>query len=226
MSKTYSNFAAGERLIEPVYVMSPADDLEIWAGSGQLMWEDPDGFDLTIALGEPGFDNDYLPISQGLVKAENGAQDLLPMASSITLRPSLTINWPDGRFPAHLTLEWWETFVGELAALPSRLGRPARVGVFCRGGKGRTGTALAIIAALSGECAGENPVLWVRRNYVREAVETFAQVAYIGEITGVDMTTLPVTTWATSWDPELKRNVWSKVTIPLVEMLQRREKLD
>ena len=46
-----------------------------------------------------------------------------------------------------------------------------RVEVACGGGRGRTGTALACMAVLSGVPAGE-AVRWVRERYDRGAVET------------------------------------------------------
>lgn len=46
-----------------------------------------------------------------------------------------------------------------------------RVEVACRGGRGRTGTALAALAILDGVPAGE-AVDWIRARYHRNAVET------------------------------------------------------
>ena len=46
-----------------------------------------------------------------------------------------------------------------------------RVEIACGGGIGRTGTALALLAVLSGLDAGE-AIDWVRRTYHRRAVET------------------------------------------------------
>jgi hypothetical protein len=47
----------------------------------------------------------------------------------------------------------------------------ARVEVACRGGHGRTGTALACMAVLSG-VAGADAVEWVRNHYHPRAIET------------------------------------------------------
>lgn len=46
-----------------------------------------------------------------------------------------------------------------------------RVEIACRGGVGRTGTALAAIAVMSG-VSPDDAVAWVRRNYLPHAVET------------------------------------------------------
>jgi protein-tyrosine phosphatase len=53
-----------------------------------------------------------------------------------------------------------------------------RVEVACRGGKGRTGTALACIAVLDGVPADE-AVTFVRRHYHPRAVETVIQRRYV-----------------------------------------------
>jgi protein-tyrosine phosphatase len=57
-----------------------------------------------------------------------------------------------------------------LAAAPARA-PTERVELGCAGGVGRTGTALAVLAVLSGVPAVE-AVGWVRRHYHRRAVET------------------------------------------------------
>lgn len=49
-----------------------------------------------------------------------------------------------------------------------------RVEIACGGGAGRTGTALALLAAMSG-VAPEDAVSWVRVHYHRRAVETRRQ---------------------------------------------------
>jgi protein-tyrosine phosphatase len=54
----------------------------------------------------------------------------------------------------------------------------ARVEVACGGGKGRTGTALACIAQLSGVAAGD-ATAWVRARYDAHAVETPWQRRYV-----------------------------------------------
>lgn len=56
-----------------------------------------------------------------------------------------------------------------------------RVEISCDGGIGRTGTALSVLAILSGVPAGE-AVSWVREHYDPRAVETRAQRRWIGEV--------------------------------------------
>ena len=57
-----------------------------------------------------------------------------------------------------------------------------KIGVKCDGGHGRTGTVLAIYAALLLNV--KKPISFVRDVYCRNAVETEKQVEYIAKITG------------------------------------------
>jgi protein-tyrosine phosphatase len=61
----------------------------------------------------------------------------------------------------------------------ARTGQHVEVG--CVGGHGRTGTALACLAALSGKPAQE-AVAWVRTNYCSKAVETPEQGAFVASL--------------------------------------------
>jgi protein-tyrosine phosphatase len=83
------------------------------------------------------------------------------------------LDWPDFGVPSDPA--------SVLTALRSVLDR-ARIGeqveVGCLGGHGRTGTALACLAVLTGHPAAD-AVAWVRANYCPEAVETAGQEAFI-----------------------------------------------
>lgn len=85
--------------------------------------------------------------------------------------PSRWLRWPDFRLPAdrnaaHDALsELWHRASHE------------RVEVACGGGRGRTGTALACLAALDGVPA-DRVVEYVRQHYHRRAVETGWQRRY------------------------------------------------
>lgn len=57
----------------------------------------------------------------------------------------------------------------------------------CIGGHGRTGTALSIMAGLTGACSTD-PVLFIRKNYCEKVVESKAQLKYIEEMTGIKVT--------------------------------------
>jgi protein-tyrosine phosphatase len=56
-----------------------------------------------------------------------------------------------------------------------------RVEIGCLGGHGRTGTALACLAVLSGEPANQ-AVAWVRTNYCSNAIETPEQAAFVSSL--------------------------------------------
>lgn len=80
--------------------------------------------------------------------------------------PHRRIGWPDFWVPSDPD--------DALAALREAYGRACageRVEVACRGGVGRTGTALAALAILDGVPPAE-AVTWVRGTYHRRAVET------------------------------------------------------
>ena len=87
---------------------------------------------------------------------------------------------------AHEHLDWPDFGVPDdpapvLAALRSALAR-ARAGdqveIGCLGGHGRTGTALAALAVLTGHPA-RDAVAWVRARYCPDAVETAGQEAFV-----------------------------------------------
>jgi hypothetical protein len=80
--------------------------------------------------------------------------------------PHRRIRWPDF---------WVPTDTGDaldaLREAHRRATAGERVEVGCRGGVGRTGTALAALAVLDGLAPGD-AVHWVRKVYHRKAVET------------------------------------------------------
>lgn len=83
----------------------------------------------------------------------------------VTAWPSAWIAWPDLRLPREP-----EAAVAALARIHAAAVEQ-RVEVACAGGVGRTGTALAILARMSGVAAGD-AVAWVRERYHPRAVET------------------------------------------------------
>lgn len=88
----------------------------------------------------------------------------------------VAIDWPDMATPDFLGKDFWLTLAQEFA----REGGVLYVG--CMAGKGRTGTALAILVGLWG--ISKTPIAWVREHYTAEAVETTAQAEYVARITG------------------------------------------
>lgn len=85
------------------------------------------------------------------------------------------VRWPDFWLPTDR--------LGCIEALRHALDRSAaeRVEVACRGGRGRTGGALGILAILDGVDPSE-AVRWVRARYDRRAIETPWQRRWLASI--------------------------------------------
>jgi hypothetical protein len=94
----------------------------------------------------------------------------------VPARPHRRIRWPDFRAPADS---------GEaLDALRDAYRRASageRVEAACRGGTGRTGTALAALAVLDG-LAPHEALTWVRGSYHQSAVETIWQRRWLRKV--------------------------------------------
>ena len=86
------------------------------------------------------------------------------------------IDWPDFGLPADT-----EAVVEALKAVLERARSGQNIEVGCIGGHGRTGTALACLAVLSGQPAVD-AVAWVRSNYCVKAVETPEQEAFVAAL--------------------------------------------
>jgi protein-tyrosine phosphatase family protein len=80
--------------------------------------------------------------------------------------PSRRLRWPDFWIPLDR-----DDALDALREVRRRALAGERVEVACRGGVGRTGTALAALAVLDG-LAPADAVAWVRREYHPRAVET------------------------------------------------------
>ncbi|MCK1804163.1 hypothetical protein MTQ12_14070 [Brevibacterium sp. R8603A2] len=89
--------------------------------------------------------------------------------------PYRWVRWPDFRLPA-----FTEDAVDALREAHTRAASE-RVEIACGGGVGRTGTALAVLAVMSGVPA-DTAVEWVRTNYHPRAVETRRQRAWIATV--------------------------------------------
>lgn len=89
------------------------------------------------------------------------------------------LDWPDFGVP-----EDAEQVRTALQALLDRARRGERVEIGCLGGHGRTGTALALLAVLTGH-PGDDAVGWVRTHYCARAVETAEQEAYVNKLQAV-----------------------------------------
>ena len=86
------------------------------------------------------------------------------------------LDWPDFGVPADP-----EAVVTALDAVLERAHRGQRVEIGCLGGHGRTGAALACLAAMSGLDPAQ-AVAWVRANYCAQAVETAEQEAFVDRL--------------------------------------------
>lgn len=80
--------------------------------------------------------------------------------------PHRRVRWPDFWIPTHR-----EDALAALREAHQRAYLGERVEVACRGGVGRTGTALAALAVLDGLDPAD-ALTWVRSNYHAHAVET------------------------------------------------------
>ncbi|MFC4005411.1 protein-tyrosine phosphatase family protein [Prauserella oleivorans] len=87
--------------------------------------------------------------------------------------PHEWVRWVDGWLPSD-----WNAAADALVDLHERARNGEAVEIACHGGLGRTGTAIACLATLSGLSPGE-ALRWTRRNYHRRAVEAPWQRAYI-----------------------------------------------
>ena len=90
--------------------------------------------------------------------------------------PHAHLDWPDFSVPVDRT-----DARAALDDLLARARRGGRVEIGCLGAHGRTGTALACLAAMTG-CAPADAVAWVRANYCSHAVETDEQAAFVKTI--------------------------------------------
>lgn len=87
--------------------------------------------------------------------------------------PHEHLAWPDFGVPADPTL-----VSAGLRAVLSGAQKGESVEIGCLGGHGRTGTALACLAILTG-CPPSEAVSWVRDTYCTEAVETAEQQDFV-----------------------------------------------
>jgi hypothetical protein len=87
--------------------------------------------------------------------------------------PHAHADWPDFGVPADAA-----ALRASLQQLLDRARAGEAVELGCLGGHGRTGTALACLAVLTGTPADE-AVAWVRERYCGDAVETDAQRAFV-----------------------------------------------
>lgn len=97
---------------------------------------------------------------------------LLSKDPRIDAWPYRWVEWPDFRLPAHT-----DDAVAVLREAHERA-VSERVEIACGGGVGRTGTAIALLAVMSGMTT-DDAVAWVRARYHPRAVETRGQQAWL-----------------------------------------------
>lgn len=188
MNTTTYGGAYGAFEYGPICPEKPVDVMEIggavvWASRWSEM-DDDLTWDLRIRL------NDRFGDQSPLIVADERAQTLFattPELFAVQYPPTISINWPDFGTPP-LDKAWWQGLVKALSEMP----KDSNVGLYCQGGHGRTGTALSILAYLSGNVpVNTDPVYWVRKNYCADAVESWAQIDYIQRLTGEEITSIP-----------------------------------
>jgi len=172
----------------------------IWGGrqtgiESRLAANGAKAFDLLIGLGHADQRLMETPINGSL--DVDTAIDYNRLKGIAMPPPTLVIEWVDYSIPYTLGKPFWLALYDEL----KRLGEGKKVAIYCDGGHGRTGTALAILlafAALDGlDWDGpRNTVAWLRENYCENVVESRSQIAYIGQVTGQDMSAIqPADAW-------------------------------
>ena len=90
------------------------------------------------------------------------------------------IVWPDMRVP-RLSALFWQTLAHSLTERAQACGM-LDVVVFCMGGHGRTGTALAILLGLWGI---SEPWSYIWKHYCQQAIETKSQEDYVQRMLGL-----------------------------------------
>lgn len=139
-------------------------------------------FDLIIRLGGQHDIDLYARNAPGLtVRLNEAAKKLVGDALVRGRQPAyIDIFWPDFGTPS-MDRTWWAALLGTIKTLPPE----SKVGVHCHGGHGRTGTAMTILAVLADVVSEhQDPVVWLRKKYCTEVVESASQIDYIEKITG------------------------------------------
>lgn len=91
----------------------------------------------------------------------------------------IQLDWPDYG-TIDLPRKFWEKLIKYL--MDNRL----RMLVFCQGGHGRTGTAIATLMVVALGYTPLEAVTWLRKNYCRSAVETQGQYVYVKRMAEIE----------------------------------------
>jgi protein-tyrosine phosphatase len=87
----------------------------------------------------------------------------------------MLMDWPDYGV-VNLPVEFWQELVSYLKA------GNRKMLVFCIGGHGRTGTALACLLVAGLNWKAKRAISWIRKNYCQSAIESMSQENYIRAI--------------------------------------------
>lgn len=149
--------------------------LHIFAGSYRGAYTH--SYDLILDLADM-----LMPIAQG----HHLDPGLAAWTKSLPDTSILKLAWADQQIPPLERDDWLALTTSLLASSYTNLY------VCCFGGHGRTGTCLAILGCLLTELGHPGiperaePVIWIRRRYCEEAVETSLQAHYIAYVTERD----------------------------------------
>lgn len=106
----------------------------------------------------------------------------------------LLLDWPDMGIPYGLGLEFWKALVEYIES------KNSKVLIFCIGGHGRTGTAVASLLITMLNYSAKESIDWVKQNYCNKAIETKKQVEYIYSLTGEIPPEIKSTSTGVSWN--------------------------
>ena len=153
-------------------------------------------------------------LAMGPIGVINSAKkrDVLPLGWSIVdtidAGPTptvLEIDWPDMGVPNNLHKKFWKALTVDIKVKGVK-----SISTMCAGGHGRTGVQLAILAHFLIEKkyhewkTAEELILWVRKQYCDNAVESTIQQLYISEVCdipeGDSAIVLTSTPWSSNFD--------------------------
>lgn len=140
----------------------------ISAGKRDNCEDNGNDFDIVMNLtGRSIMQTHSIPIPE-LAKWESGGAKFREML----------MDWPDYGV-TDLPAQFWIDVVAYLRA------KKAKLVVFCVGGHGRTGTAIACFLVTALKWDAEKSIKWVRKNYCKRAIEGAKQEKYIEELSEV-----------------------------------------
>lgn len=136
----------------------------VWCGKGDHVETRTKGFDLIINLtGRTIRDKHTIPASM---------KEMQKWAGGPVQVPEMILDWPD-----YGIIEWPLEFWTDLMTHIDK--NNLKVCVFCMGGHGRTGTAVAAMMMVSLNYTAYDAVEWLRKNYCKKVVESKSQVEYL-----------------------------------------------